>query len=179
MKNFGLVQLGRRPKANGLVDVLLECHGRIRSFAQMAERLAVQKEVSPAQVRDAAGQIYRYFSHALALHVRDEEDSILPRLREKDPSVDQALIVMQGEHKEHEAPLGRLLALCEQLQSKPELHPELVAELTGVASDLQRLFDIHLEREERVLFPALVLYLDGDAQTSILREIRARRGETT
>lgn len=57
-----LVSLGRTPRREGLVDLLLACHARIRSFSAMAERLG------DAALDDALGRMRdEHADHAAAL----------------------------------------------------------------------------------------------------------------
>src|SRR4051812_25565021 len=95
-----LIQIGSPKEPPDIVDILLECHERIRSFTGLARRLASTHGLSEEEVRDAAARVTRYFSEALPLHVADEEQSILPRLSGRSPELDAALNGMQREHHE-------------------------------------------------------------------------------
>ncbi len=172
--------IGKRPRARneGLVGLLLECHERIRRFATLAIRLANAEEASASEVRDAAGAVRRYFAEALPLHVADEEESVLPRLRGIDPSVDQALEEMRAEHSEHAGLVAELVSLCTRLEMQPASHPELRERLADVAERLDEQFESHLEREETVLFPRLA-EIGEQARREIVEELRARRGPST
>src|SRR5262245_13477398 len=92
-------------RADGdLVDLLLDCHRRIRRFASTARHLADADAVTDAEAREASAATARYFTVALPLHVRDEEDSIVPRLLGRDPQVDAALREMSRQHLDHLRP---------------------------------------------------------------------------
>lgn len=171
-----MISIGKPAPAGDVVDALLDCHGRIRSFTALALRLARAAGPREAEARDAAAAVHRYFSRALPLHARDEEESILPRLRGRDPAVDAALETMHREHLEHEAALGRLLAACAAVMEDPAALPRVAPALEAAAADLERQFGAHLGAEERVLFPALRAHLGRDAHQAILAEMRARRG---
>ena len=103
------VQIGVPKEPSDIVDLLLECHERIRTFVGLAGRLANTKQPSVDEVRDAATRVARYFSEALPLHVADEEQSILPRLSGRDSELDKALNSMREQHRQHEEPLRVLL----------------------------------------------------------------------
>src|ERR1051326_5002660 len=90
-----LVKIGPLDEPSDIVDLLKECHERIRTFINLAGRLAKAEEISDTDVRDGAGRVARYFSEALPLHVADEEQSILPRLQGKSAELDAALSEMQ------------------------------------------------------------------------------------
>src|SRR5687768_5521196 len=95
-RNSMLIQLSTRPRtsAQDLVELLGECHERIRGFVALARRAATLRHVPADQIARACADVERYFSEALPLHVADEEESIAPRLRGLSPEVDDALAVM-------------------------------------------------------------------------------------
>lgn len=171
-----LTRLGK-PAAHGdAVDLLLECHARIRAFLAMARRVADGASAPREELATAAGRVHAYFTRALPLHARDEEESILPRLRGRDPEVDRELATMVHEHAEHAAPLEALVGACAVLAQDPARHGEVAPALDAAAAELERHFAAHLAREEAVVFPAMRRLLDADADAAIVRELRARRG---
>lgn len=169
--------IGKGPKQTneGLVDLLLECHQRIRSFSALAVAVSEQPDFQSSEVADACVRVQRYFSEALPLHVKDEEESIAPRLIGKSREVDQALAQMQTQHRTHEAPLRRLLELCGNLRALPAETPAVRTELTELAIRLQSELERHLVLEETTIFPAVRIHLPVDTQAMIVRELRARR----
>src|SRR5512144_1450188 len=124
-----LNRIGTPRPAEGIVDLLLDCHARIRSFSELAVRLGEAAAPSRAEVVDAAARVRKYFVEALPLHARDEEDSVLPRLAGRDPAVDAALVAMHRDHEGHGELLDPVLALCADLEAAPERHAELAPAL--------------------------------------------------
>jgi iron-sulfur cluster repair protein YtfE (RIC family) len=168
-----LTQLGGTTAPEDAVALLLECHTRIRAFLALARRIA---EVDGAEgVAEAAGRVRRYFTEALPLHAQDEEESIQPRLRGRDPSVDAELDAMTAEHRQHERPLATLVAACEEIARVPVRLAELQPIVARAAGELAGHFEEHLAREETVIFPAMRRLLDPAADAAVVREIRARR----
>jgi iron-sulfur cluster repair protein YtfE (RIC family) len=166
--------IGRKAPTEELIELLLACHERIRAFADLAVAIGERADATDAEVVHASERVQRYFSEVLPLHVEDEELGVFPRLSGRSPEVDAALDRMCEEHDQHSAPLRRLLGCCASLPS----HPGDVgarAELAGVAAGLRAEFELHLEAEERVVFPAIRALLTADEQRSIVRELRARR----
>lgn len=157
------------------VELLLECHARIRSFLDLARRLGGAQGAADEAVADAAFRVSRYFTVALPLHARDEEESIVPRLRGRDPAVDAELEAMVCEHREHEQPLRALVAACADLARDTSRHGELAATVMGSAAELERGFAAHLAREEAVIFPAIRQLLDQTTDAPVVKEIRLRR----
>lgn len=170
-----MISLLKASPAGDAVSALLECHDRIRSFTALALRLARANGLAEREARDAAAAVHRYFSAALPLHARDEEESILPRLRGREPALDAALDVMVREHREHEAAVGRLLAACAAVSARPAELARVAPELEAAALELERHFALHLSAEERVLFPALRALLRPEDHQAVLAELRARR----
>jgi iron-sulfur cluster repair protein YtfE (RIC family) len=171
-----LTRIGAPPAAGGAVDLLLECHARIRSHLALARRLSAAQGAPAAEVREAAEGVRRYFAEALPLHARDEEESILPRLLGRERAVDAALEAMRREHGEHAPLLAALVGACATLARDPGRLPELAAPLAAVAADLERDLETHLREEEAVVLPAMRRLLDAGADREIVRELRARRG---
>lgn len=173
-----LTRLGTPASPEDAVGLLLDCHDRIRTFVALARRIAAAGPDERAGVPEAAARVARYFAQALPLHARDEEESVLPRLRGRAPDVDAALAAMQREHREHEEPLGAVVAACEVLARDPARHAELAPGLARTADELDAHFARHLRREEEVVFPALRRLLTREDDAAIVRELRARRGVT-
>ena len=171
-----MIEIGsRRPAPQGAVDLLLDCHTRIRTFSRLASRIAEARGVAEEEIADSAARVRRYFSVALPLHVADEEESILPRLVGRDPALDAALARMEAEHDGHDEDVGRLIALCGALADAPASLSDLREDLGGVAARLVRAFDEHLRAEEEAVFPALRRLLPPAEREAIFAEIRARR----
>src|SRR5689334_19419821 len=99
------IQISERSAANlpdhpgGVIDLLLDCHGRIRHFLTLAERLAdAPPSTPPSDLSETAAAVRRYFTVALPLHVADEDRSISPRLRARAPAVAALLDELEVEH---------------------------------------------------------------------------------
>jgi iron-sulfur cluster repair protein YtfE (RIC family) len=170
-----LTTIGRRASREGLIELLLACHARIRAFTDIASRIAAASEAPEADIADAAKRVHRYFAIALPLHVEDEERSLAPRLAGLDAAVGRELVAMTTEHAEHVAPLARLLDLTAELASTPSAHARLAAALASTAAELTRQFEPHLRREEAVIFPAVERLLDAETQAAVFAELRQRR----
>ena len=170
-----LTRLGKPPAPGDAVDLLLECHRRIRDFLGLAGRLA-EAAVEPAEaVADAASRVHRYVTLALPLHAQDEERSIAPRLQGREPALDAELEVMVREHREHEPPLLVLVEACERLARDPGRRAGLAEVVRHATGNLARHFAAHLAREEEVVFPAVRRLLDATADAAVVQEIRLRR----
>lgn len=157
-----------------LVGLLTACHARIRRFGALAVELATRPGLGDAEARDAAARCHRYFSRALPLHVRDEEDSLVPRLVGREPALDAMLAQMAAQHAQH----GPLLAAFLEALARCEASPgdtAARATLARLAAPLAADFEAHLRQEEAVLFPAIERLLSADAQAAAIVELRGRR----
>ena len=169
-----LQKIGRRAAGDDAVDLLVDCHQRIREFLTLAHDLAAAQAPPLAEVAVAAGRVRRYFTEALPRHVADEEYSLLPRLRGRSAELDAALAVMRAEHADHEAPVTQLLDLCAELEAAPAQHSALARSLGEVVAALHADLERHLETEERTIFPAVAALPDAERQ-AVVAEMRARR----
>jgi iron-sulfur cluster repair protein YtfE (RIC family) len=158
-----------------LAATITECHDRIRNFVAVAKKLGAARGVPPEQIVSAAADVQRYFRHGLRHHVEDEERSLLPRLRGRAPEIDDALAKMEREHRDHDAPLARLLDLLDELMKDPSSHGRLAGPVAAAAEELGAAFETHLVDEEQKIFAHLKRLLTPAEQAEILAEIRARR----
>jgi hemerythrin-like domain-containing protein len=169
-----IVRIGERDSRAGegdVVDSLLACHERIRSFLAMAAR-AGEASAPADQVIEACGRIGRYFREAMPLHVADEEESILPRLRGRAAAVDRALDTMHEQHSAHEAGLSELIGAVDAVRQGPS---ESRARIAAAAAELGAELTPHLELEEAIILPAVRQLLSARELADIALEIRGRR----
>jgi hemerythrin-like domain-containing protein len=170
-----LVTLGRTSSTpQDVVELLLECHERIRRFTRLARTLGERSDVPADEVRTACDQVERYFTVAYPLHVEDEEQTILPRLRAQAPELDRVLESMSTQHAEHEAAIAALLAALAALRDDPADGPRRKA-LAAAATTLWSVFAEHLAMEEAIIFPAVRRHLGDEARGVLMEQLRARR----
>ena len=168
-----LVQIGQRQRSNDVVDLLDECHGRIRRFLELATRLATSRDADAATVSDTAAQIRRYFAEAFPLHLADEDELVLPQLFGRSEAVDDALARMHAEHGEHAALVAEMVALCGALQADPRPRG-LRRAARRLAPALREVLEPHLALEESAIFPALRALPDAQ-RASIKQGMQERR----
>ncbi|CAG0981797.1 hypothetical protein PLCT2_01951 [Planctomycetaceae bacterium] len=129
----------------------------------------------------------RFLAVDVPLHARDEEESMLPRLRAKlkDPQSHFAYLLEHIE-KDHEelAALQRDFDACarklsarlplEGAAKRGQLEPELKQFREHLAK-LLLIYDSHMKVEERDLFPALAVVFTPDERSAIAAEMDERR----
>jgi iron-sulfur cluster repair protein YtfE (RIC family) len=164
-----LVQVGRRETSQDVVDLLTECHGRIRRFLAMARALAdAPASATHADIAATASQIRRYFAESFALHVEDEEVDIAPRI------VESVAARVHGEHEMHEPAIADLIAVCTELARHPEHLATIGTALRATVAQISSPLEAHLAFEEDVLFSA-IRALDQTERDAIRDAMRARR----
>jgi iron-sulfur cluster repair protein YtfE (RIC family) len=169
-----LISKGPRAPSEDLVSLLLECHERIRRFVRLAVEVGSRLDAPAPEIIEACQSTARYFEQALPLHVRDEEESVLPRLRGHSAEVDAALETMHAQHVSHGPDLETLLSALRAVEHAPD-DVTLRAPLLTMATKLAVDFEEHLTLEEHVLFSALPQALSGEEQRAVIAELRARR----
>lgn len=176
-----LVTLGTNPRGKNHdpsdpVDLIVDCHEKIRRFSALAVRLATA-EAAPAEVSEVAARVHRYFTVAMPLHVADEDDSLRPRLLSAHPNaaVVDALGTMAREHVEADDLLLELAPTWEALKEDPTRRAGFGAELARASTHLEELMRKHLTLEEGVILPSIRALLPPEAQAEVVREMRARR----
>lgn len=169
-----LSSIDRAAEPQDLVDLLGECHQRIRRFVALARQAGSRQDVPADQIAQACIDVERYFTQALPLHVADEEESIDPRLRELSPAVNEALDAATRQHQEHEPELKALLRATTALRNNPN-DATAQREVAIAAEAMEAQFEAHLRLEEGVIFPAIRELLSHETQTLIIGELRRRR----
>lgn len=164
----------RNDEPRDLVDLLGECHVRIRRFVELAHEAAIRTDAPVDQVSQACADVERYFVEALPLHVADEEESIAPRLKGLSPEVDHALDVMTRQHQEHSPTLAGLLSASARVRTEPS-NQGARDDLAKAAKALKLEFEEHLTLEETVIFPAIRGLLPHETRALIVDELRGRR----
>lgn len=169
-----LVTLGARRDSLDVIDLLLDCHTKIRRFIGIAQRMAGATSSNLDDIRTAAGGIARYFAVAFPLHVADENELLLPRLVGRFAHTDRALSYMREDHADHAALVDSLTKLCVGVRDEPQRLAELAPELRTVLAELAPLVEQHLAMEEADIFPVL-RFLAADEKQAIVAAMRQRR----
>jgi iron-sulfur cluster repair protein YtfE (RIC family) len=165
------------PVREDAVDLLLDCHRRIRHFTEVAARLAVAGDAPAAEIAEAASRVLRYFTVALPKHSADEDESIAPRLAALalPEQVRAAVDTMTRQHVTLHEVLGELAPHWRAVGADPGRLPEHAGEMERLVSRLGALWGMHLAMEETVVFPEVRRALTPEALGEIAAEMRARR----
>jgi iron-sulfur cluster repair protein YtfE (RIC family) len=160
------------------VEMLRACHAQTRHFVQLSRTLAEAVLVPPAEIAEAASDVFRYFNHALPLHQADENQSLFPRIQSCLPPgalLREAAETMVEQHLAIDELVAELLPLCDCLRHQPERFPSLAHRLQHVTAALGQIFAAHFHLEEAVIFPALPRLLTETQMQEIAHEMHQRR----
>lgn len=158
------------------VDLLTDCHQKIRHFTQVVQKLAHAEGSPLPEISAAAEGAYRYFTVSLPLHEADEEESLHPRLlAHGGPEVTTALDAMFHQHQAIDDLVQRLLPVLRLVASNPAALPQAHGELCTFSKTLLEVFRGHLDLEEKVIFPAVAQTLSSASQSELLAEMQQRR----
>ncbi len=155
-----------------VVETLQFAHTESMQVMSLAESL-VEASATPS-VAEAAARIEAFLSKTLPRHVRDEEDSLAPRLAGRHPVVDKAIETMKSEHFVEAAMAARVVGLLGVIRRDVSMLNELRFTLSTAIGELKSLLVRHQAMEESIVFPALKRLLPRQALTDIGVEMTAR-----
>jgi hemerythrin-like domain-containing protein len=152
--------------------MLRACHERIQSQCATLAKLAahLRSEGLTDSARQAAADIYRYFSSAGRQHHADEEQDLFPSLR-TEPALSGLLDTLAREHTVMESLWLRL----EPLLAEPDTIHDLDA-FAHLAAEFNALYRKHIARENGELLPQAEKVLSLEQQCELGARMAARRG---
>lgn len=166
----------RTPSPDSPASMLLDCHARIRTYADLAVDMTRPTDAPDTELAEAATRVHRYFTIALPLHVADEDDSIAPRLEPLLPrELEDLMHQLELEHADIERRLEWLVPRWYALSRTPRPARARLGELMEPSRELRQVLDAHLAVEEANFLPSLAL-LPRELESAVLREMRGRRG---
>jgi hemerythrin-like domain-containing protein len=163
----------RLDRRRDVVDLLLDAHTEARHALALAEGLTGASATEAC--REAARAVVDYVDVLLPLHAEDEERTIAPKLRGRNPAVDRALDEASRHHRALQPAMARLRALCWLLSRDPTRLHAVRFELEQVVREARGHLDAHHALEESMVFPALKRVLYVDELEDIFDEMRTRR----
>lgn len=161
------------PDFSDPLGLLRACHDRILRNCETLERLAdhVADEGVDAEVRKAAGQVYRYFTTAGRLHHQDEEEDLFPRLARQSLKLADIIHALRQDHE-------RLDALWADLEAEVE-RPAAITDPSGFRQRVAALataYREHIRKENDDLLEMAQHILGPDELRRIGSAMSERRG---
>jgi hemerythrin-like domain-containing protein len=174
------IQIGARPDSgfDDPIGMLKDCHRRIERFLHIlcliAER--AQKKTLTGEEAEAVQAALQYFRLGGQRHTADEEESLFPRLRAVSTTDHFTEIgELEDEHRHandlHEA----MDILYSAWIAAGALSAEDEQRLLSATRHLRKLYEGHIQVEEKIVFPRAIEVLDSQAIAAIGLEFRARR----
>jgi hemerythrin-like domain-containing protein len=169
----------KAPHTPDALQLLLESHKHIRTFAAQAAQLGQAQGQSPAQLSESASRIIRYFTLGLPLHIEDEDYALVPHLfaTRLPTEMIKHLWEIGRQHEELEQLVDELVPSWAAVRDTPERHAELAHRLTVQGRRLLALVEDHLTLEEQQLFPLIRSRLTPETLAVLGQEILDRRGQ--
>jgi regulator of cell morphogenesis and NO signaling len=173
-------------------EKLVECHDHIMSrlslFDQTLTAIEQQRALGFRSEKDNIKMMFDFIDTSIALHTRDEEEGLFPKLR---PKLEEGLPskhgggtpvdVMEEEHRTVEGVIDRLkdIALLMEKETQPSEVADLVNEFVGKGRWLVQAYYGHIWKENNVLFPMAERMLSADEKTEVakaMNELRQKPG---
>lgn len=151
----------------------MACHRRIEERLATLERagtaLGERREEALAAIRSA----FAFLDSSGAVHTRDEEDSLFPRLRGRMTEQESAMVEeLEEDHLEAERRYRHLQSIVHRLESGEEASAEYAHEAAALGS----LHRKHIEAEDTKLAEIARRELTGEQLAAIADEMKRRRG---
>lgn len=156
-------------------EMLQACHERVERMLRLMQRLRVHllTQGHDEPVRQAAGDVMRYFDTAAPAHHEDEERHVFPALLAADLHR-ETITRLQQEHLEMTALWPQVRALLQRVADGP--WSPFSPDDEGVLERYARLYDWHIAAENELVYPAAQQHLDAAAQATMGQEMSRRRG---
>lgn len=160
------------------IAVLKHCHDRIRKQIRTMQGLLAHlpQHGADAEARQAAANVRRYFNQAAPNHHADEEQDLLPMLRDTATGEDAKLLTellpqIIAQHIEMDAAWRGLDSQLQTIESGAS---------AGLSvDDVERfaaLYGAHMEKEESFIAPMAKRLFSAEQMSSLGNAMRARRG---
>lgn len=175
------VQIGA--KTHNFTDptgLLTDCHRRIEMFLGSLQAVAAVIDQSPSEDTGRALEAaLRYFAQAAPKHTADEEESLFPRLRQKQDSelvsAFEKLAGLEQDHRRAEPLHADLERLGSQYLATGRLSDSEVQEFRSAVASLAEMYKRHIALEDEWLFPLAARKLSTSERSAIAEEMARRR----
>ena len=175
------VQIGAKTHSfSEPTGLLSDCHRRIEMFLASLERVgAIIDKPLNAEARSALETALRYFRESAPKHTADEEESLFPRLRQKeDPALQEAirtLSPLEQEHRRAESLHSEVDRLGRASFNGGVLSGPDARAFRQAIAELLSIYKEHIRFEDEVLLPAAGRVLSPTEKVAIASEMAARR----
>jgi hemerythrin-like domain-containing protein len=152
------------------IGLLRACHEKMLAHCALLTAL-VESDSLDDTAREAARNISRYFSTSAALHHRDEEEDLFPRINRQSLKIAELVYTLKKEHETLDALWNRMAPELKQLPGDG-----FSAAFKQAAKEFSVLSGQHIARENRELLPLASNSLSHQALQEIGEAMAKRRG---
>ncbi len=149
---------------NSVGDTIRQHHGELaKTLSMQAESLYEERPQADPQV------LVEFLKNELLPHARGEEASLYPMMNELVCAHGQATATMSVDHEFIGNYVRQIEETTRALAKAPDAERAALRKQLGrLALALEALFQVHLQKEERVYIPLLEKYLTPEEQQSVL-----------
>jgi len=178
------IQIGQKRESDfsDPLGLLSDCHRRIEHFLAVLIRVCDGTKggsLDPEQ-RVALEKALAYFRDAAPKHTADEEESLFPRLHatvfDQPDSLMTSLVCLEQEHEVAARDHQVVDELGLRWLNEGALAGRDSQALSEALARLNELYSLHIEIEDRELFPLAARLLGPDELAAVGREMAGRRG---
>ena len=174
------IQIGAKPDSgfDDPLGMLVDCHRRIERFLHILCVVADRAVGRPLtnEEREGVQSALHYFRSGGQRHTSDEEESLFPRLRgEFEAGNLKELAALESDHRNATELHASVDNLYSAWIASSRLSPEEEQQLVSATKQLKRLYEAHIQVEERIVFPRAAEMLDSSIIEAIGKEFKARR----
>jgi hemerythrin-like domain-containing protein len=173
----GMIQIGA-PSAtlDAPVEHLIACHRRIEQRLDTLIAAGAHLQDNTQRALEAIAASFRFLDSNGAMHTRDEEESLFPRLLPKLSAEERAYLdSLEQQHGQAEGIYGELKKLVAEAAARPQVAPETVERYCDCATRLRTLYREHIRSEDENLTPLARRLLTEPELAAITAEMRTRR----
>ena len=158
------------------IEHLVACHRRIEERLDALTRAAAHFQDRRQEALAAIAASIHFLDTSGALHTRDEEESLFPRLRPLLSVADaHYLDSLERQHDEVECVFAALKDVVALLPNASGRSAELEAEYGQLVTRLSGLYRCHIQSEDEILTRISRQLLNADQLREISAEMRTRR----
>jgi hemerythrin-like domain-containing protein len=174
------IQIGAKPDSgfDDPIGMLTDCHRRIEHFLNILFVVAGRAQRRSLTVEETAAihAALQYFRVGGERHTADEEKSLFPRIRtELGSGISEELERLEDDHDSAAGLHAAVETLYLKWISEGSLNEFDTQQLVSGTESLRKLYEAHIQVEERFVFPRAAQLLDGETVQAMGREFRARR----
>jgi hemerythrin-like domain-containing protein len=173
------VQIGAQPDSgfDDPLGMLQDCHRRIERFLNALGTVVRRARGRALDTEEAAAvqSALHYFRVGGSRHTDDEEVSLFPRLSAHPGAPGTTMNDLEEEHQRAQGLHYVIDRLFMMWLNARALKGEQEEQLASAMAQLEQLYALHIDVEERILFPAAAKLLSREELAAIGVEFRRRR----